>query len=297
MSRRRVLAAAWLLVLGLSSTLPLTALLQGIVHVGPGTVVAAPYTTEPIIALGTDVLLPAGSRSIVLVVGGDIVVQGRATKDQVAIDGRIYLSPHSRAEGDVLSILGGIYKSPTAVATGQLGGAVHGWNGRSSTTRRDVRRLLQNSIRLGLAAGLALLLAGTCVTVVFPWQVVLISTTLRSSPWKSIGAAAMIMLTFTFLVVPLGLSLAGLPFALLLIAAASLAWLFGMTASAVIVGRSIARGPVSLVWASAAGLVAIALAMAVPFVGPMVVVGTGLIGAGALTVALLGRSRPATPLA
>jgi hypothetical protein len=152
-------------------------------------------------------------------------------------------------------------------------------------------------MRLGLAAGLALLLAGTCLVVVFPWQVVLISSTLRGAPLKSVAAGVMIFLTFVFLVVPLGLSLAGLPFALLLSAAAALAWLFGMAASAVLVGRFLAHGPVSLLWAAAAGLVGLALLMAVPVVGPLLVTLTGLSGAGALAVALISRARPAAPLA
>src|SRR5207248_602851 len=96
---------------------------------------------------------------------------------------------------------------------------------------------------------------------------------------KSIAAGVMILLTFAFLVVPLGLSLAGLPFALLLSAAAALAWLFGMTASAVVVGRFIAQGKASLLWAAAAGLVTLAVVMAVPVLGPVMVTLTGLTGA------------------
>jgi hypothetical protein len=152
------------------------------------------------------------------------------------------------------------------------------------------------SIRLGLAAGLALLLVGTCLTVVFPWQIVLISSTLRSAPVKSAVAGIMSLIIFVFLVVPLGLSLAGLPFAVLLTGAASLAWLFGITASAVVVGRFVSHGPVSLVWATAAGLVLLAVGMAVPLVGPLAITLLGLTGAGALAVALLGRARPAAPL-
>jgi hypothetical protein len=95
-----------------------------------------------------------------------------------------------------------------------------------------------------------------------------------------------------FLVVPLGLSLAGLPFAILLTGAASLAWLFGLTASAVVIGRLVARSPASLLWSAAAGLVLLALSMIVPLAGPLLVAVIGLAGAGALAVALISRSRP-----
>jgi hypothetical protein len=160
----------------------------------------------------------------------------------------------------------------------------------------DLLAALGNSIRLGLAAGIALLLVGTCLTVVFPWQIVLISSTLRRSPVKSTGAGLGALLAFVFLVVPLGLSLAGLPFALLLSGAAFLAWLFGMAAAAVLVGRTVARDSVPLLWATAAGLVVLAVVMAIPVIGPLAVSLAGLIGAGALTVSLVNRGRPAMPL-
>jgi hypothetical protein len=151
-------------------------------------------------------------------------------------------------------------------------------------------------MRLGLAAGLALMLVGTVLTIVFPWQVVLIATTLRSAPVKSVLAGAMSLIIFLFLVIPLGLSLAGLPFAVLLTGAASLAWLFGITSCAVVLGRMVARGPVSLLWATAAGLVVVTLVLSVPLIGVLAVSFLGLSGAGALAVALLSRARPAAPM-
>lgn len=296
MTRRRLLALGWLVVLGLTATLPLAALFQGIMHVGNRPLVLTATLNKPLISFGSTVDLRRGSRSIVVVVGGDIHLSGRAADDLVALDGKVYLNRGSWAGGDILSIVGGIYEARSVTVRGRLGGALHSWNGGTAPQSHDLGTLVGNSIRLGLAAGLALLLAGACLTIVFPWQVVLISTTLRGSPVKSLVAGVMILLTFMFLVVPLGLSLAGLPFALLLTAAASLAWLFGMTASAVVMGRLIARRPVSLLWAAAAGLVALAAAMAVPVLGPLMVTLTGLTGAGALAVALIARSRPTAPL-
>lgn len=296
MSRRRLLAVGWLIILGLSATLPLSALFQGIVHFGTSTVELRRPLETPLISIGSNVDLAAGSHSIVVVLFGDIHLHGTARDDLVTIGGQAYLSPQSRVQGDVLALFGAIYRAPHVVTDGRLGGALHRWDGTSSRGPRDWGSLLGNSIRLGLAAGLALLLAGTCLTVIFPWQVVLISTTLRASPIKSLAAGAMILLTFAFLVIPLGLSLAGLPFALLLTGAASLAWLFGMTAAAVLLGRAFAHGAESLLWASAAGLIALALIMAVPVVGPLLVTCVGLYGAGALAVALIGRARPLAPL-
>lgn len=291
--RRRFLIVGWLAVLGLSATLPLTALFRGVLHFGPAALHVRGTQAAPLIVVGGDAYLPRGSRATVVTLFGDIHAQGTFADDLVAGGGKIYLEPGSIVQRDVLSVVGGIYRAAHVTVRGRLGGALHAWDGRHIERHRDLPGLVRNSIRLGLAAGLALLLAGACLTVVFPWQVILISTTLRSSPVKSVAAGAMVLLTFMFLVVPLGLSLAGLPFALLLTAAASLAWLFGLTATAVVLGRLVAHRSVSLLWASAAGLVSIALTMAVPVLGPMLVTVAGLVGAGALAVALIGRARPA----
>lgn len=294
--RRRILIIGWLLVLVLSSLLPLSAVLRGVVALGPSNVVAEGTLDRPVIALGGSVVLPHGARSIVVVVMGDIELHGRARDDLVIVGGNVYLAPHSSVGGDVVSVLGGTYQSRSATVHGRIGGALHDWKGSGRARPMSLAAAAKNSMRLGLAAGLALLLVCTVLAIVFPWQVVLISTTLREAPVKSTVAGALSLVTFVFLVVPLGLSLVGLPFAVLLTGAASLAWLFGITAAAVVLGRRVSRRPVSLVWATAAGLLLLALGMAVPVFGPLFVTAVGLAGAGALAVALLGRARPSLPM-
>ncbi|GAC1634254.1 MAG: hypothetical protein NVS4B2_20770 [Chloroflexota bacterium] len=286
----------WLVTLGLAAALPLSAIFRGIVHVGTAPLIVTHPTGKPILSLGSDVVLPHGSGALVVAVLGNVHIAGPASDDVVALDGRVYLNRRARVRGDVLSVLGAIYMEQGARVDQRIGGAVHVWNGQALPRQRNVAAAALQNVRLGLAAGLALLLVGTCLVVVFPWQVVLIASTLREAPYKSFAAGIMSILVFLFLIVPLGLSLAGLPFALLLASAAFLAWLFGLCAIAVIAGRRLARGAVSLVWASATGLLVLALGMAVPFVGPLLVTGAGLIGAGALAVALVGRSQPLTPL-
>ncbi|MDQ2742747.1 MAG: hypothetical protein M3Z66_10710, partial [Chloroflexota bacterium] len=268
------------------------AVFHGIIHHGPKPLVAGTTLEKPIIALGANVSLPRGSRSIVIAIGGHIEARGQVSDDLVALGGNIYLDRGAHVSSDVLSMLGGIYQAPGATATGRLGGALHPWNGERLPSQPNFDAMLAGNVRLGLAAGLALLLIGMCLTIVFPWQIVLISTTLRSAPLKSSAAGLFCLVTFTFLVIPLGLSLAGLPFAMLLAGAGTLAWLFGLTAAAVVLGRLLAHGAVSLLWATTAGLLLLALSLAVPIVGAFLVTAVGLAGAGALAVALLSRSRP-----
>lgn len=296
MIRRRIIIAGWVLALALGSLLPLSAAFHGIFHVGPSQLTARHTLSRPVISIGSRVVLFHGSRSMVISILGDVELRGAARDDLMTVGGNIYLAPHSTADGDVVSVLGGIYQAPTARVSGRIGGARHPWSGHGLASPMSISAALKNSMRLGLAAGLALLLICTALAIVFPWQVVLISTTLRESPVKSLAAGALSLITFVFLVVPLGLSLVGLPFAVLLTGAASLAWLFGITAGAVVLGRVVSRRPVSLVWATAAGLVLLAAGMAVPVFGPLLVTATGLAGAGALAVALIGRARPSMPM-
>lgn len=293
MSRRNLLVLGWVLLLALTAVVPAAAIFRGFVHVGPGPYRAfhAPHT--PIVALASNVSLLGGTHNVVFVVAGNLHLGGIVRDDVVALDGNVYLEPGSRINRDILSILGTIYRAPGVRADGRLGGALQSWNGRSPVPSKSLWSFIGTSARLGLAAGVALLLIGTCLTVVFPWQVILIATTLRASPLKSGAAGIMGLLAFLFLVVPLGLNLAGLPFAILLTGAGVLAWLFGLTSSAIVLGRIVAQRRVSLVWAAAAGLMTLALVLTIPVAGPLLITLAGLSGTGALIVALLVRSRPA----
>ena len=296
MSRKRILVPAWLLLLGLSATVPLSAVFRGVIHVGTRPLILTSTVSKPVISIGSDVDLTLGSHNVVVVIAGNVRARGSVRDDVVTIDGDVFLHRGTRVSGDVLSIIGSIYRGSDVETSGRLGGALRNWNEAKPTPDHRLQSTVASSVRLGFAAGLALLLIGTCLTIVFPWQIVLISTTLRRSPARSLGAGATSLIAFVFLVAPLALSLAGLPFALLLAGAATLAWLFGMTAAAVVLGRAMARRGAPLLWATSAGLMVLALVMAIPVVGPLAVTATGLAGAGALAVALLSRSRPASPL-
>src|ERR671939_425075 len=97
---RTVLVVGWLLVLGMSAILPLSALFHGIVHVGPDPLVGRRVQMAPIIALGSDVFLRHGSRGVVVAVLGNVDVRGTAHDDVVVLGGRAYLERGSRVQGD-----------------------------------------------------------------------------------------------------------------------------------------------------------------------------------------------------
>ncbi len=98
-----------------------------------------------------------------------------------------------------------------------------------------------------------------------------------------------------FLAVPLGLSLFGLPFALLLAVAAAAAWLVGLTGAAVTLGRYLARlrnHDAGLLWTVVSGMFAACFVIAIPWLGPILVGLAGVTGAGSLALAMIGRARP-----
>jgi len=295
-TRKRALIIGWLVALALSAAIPISAVFHGVVHIGTQPLSLNNVARRPIVSIGSDTILHRGSRSLVVSILGNVRVDGIVSNDVVTLDGDVFVGTTGRVRGDVLSVVGSVYRQSGGRIDGRIGGDLHRWNGTFHGRHHDVGTAALRNVRLGLAAGLALLLVGTCIVIVFPWQIVLIASTLRDSPYRSFSAGVMGLLIFLFLVVPLGLSLAGLPFALLLVSGAALAWLFGIAATGVVVGRALSRGPVSLVWASAAGLLLLAISMAIPFVGPLLITALGLTGAGALAVALLGRSQPASPI-
>jgi hypothetical protein len=146
-----------------------------------------------------------------------------------------------------------------------------------------------------LAAGLALLLICVCVSVAFPWQTIQVANTLYRDLVRSLVAGLMGLFLFAFLVVPLGLSLFGLPFALLLAVAGAGAWLLGLTAAAVVLGRRLARlrgHDAGLLWLVVSGMFALALAGAIPWIGILLVGLAGVTGAGSSALTVISRARP-----
>jgi len=294
--KRRVFLAAWALALAVALSVPVVALLRGTVWIGPGSYVSRTRLDHPLFSIFGTVTLQKGSNDLVISLFGPVHVSGTVKDDIAAVGSGIYLHPGAVVKSDVVSIGSSVYRASNVAVSGRIGGDTVAWNGVGSPGATNWFEATWRYSGLSFAAGLALLLICVCIAVAFPWQTVLVSNNLHRETGRSLIAGIMGIFLFLFLVVPLGLSLFGLPFALLLAVAAAAAWLLGLTAAAVVVGRRIAtlrRHDAGLLWAVVSGMFVIAVAGAVPWIGVLVVGLAGSAGAGSLGLTMIARSRPA----
>lgn len=251
---------------------------------------------HPIVSFGAPITLQHGASSIVISVGGPVSISGSVKDDVVSIGAPIYLHPSTEVRRDVLSLGESSYRAPGVKVTGRIDGQMASWNNRGSPGDMNWILATWQYSGLGLAAGLALLMVCICIAVAFPWQTVLVANHLRREVIRSFVAGLMGVFLFAFLVVPLGLSLFGLPFALLIAVGAAAAWLLGITSFAVVLGKRLAvqrRHDAGLLWTVVSGMFILAVAGAVPWLGIIVVGLSGTTGAGALVLTMVARSRPA----
>jgi hypothetical protein len=298
-TKRRIFLAAWSAAFVLAVTVPVLAFVRGTVWIGPTAFHARTPLHHPLLSVGADVWLPHGSSAVVIAVLGRIHAEGRLSDDVANLGGPIYLQKGTIVERDVVSIGDAVYRAPEVRITGRVGGQMFVWNGSGSPGRLIWPLDLWHFSRLSFAAGLALLLICTCIAVAFPWQTVVVANNLFRGMLRSALAGLMGIFLFVFLAVPLGMSLFGLPFALLLAVAAAAAWLLGLTAAAVTIGRYLAcwRGhEAGLLWAVVSGMFASALVLAVPVIGPLLVGLAGTTGAGSLALIIVDRARPGAEL-
>jgi hypothetical protein len=121
--------------------------------------------------------------------------------------------------------------------------------------------MLWRGARLGFAAGLALLLVVSTVVIVFPWQVVQTATTLQRHPGEA-AFGVVNVLSSRFWPSP-GPESCRTSVRVVVNSGWILAWLFGVAAIAVLVGRAISRSPRPLLPSAALGLMALSVLMIV----------------------------------
>lgn len=232
---------------------------------------------------------------MVISILGPVHVSGIAKDDIAAVGSAIYLEHRANIQRDVVSLGESVYRAPGVQVSGRVGGEIVPWNGKGSPGSHNWLSATWHYSGLSLAAGLALLLICICISVVLPWQTVMVAKYLYGDLARSLVAGLMGLFLFAFLVVPLGLSIFGLPFALLLAILGVAAWLLGLTAAAVVIGRYVARlrrHDAGLLWAVVSGMFVLAIAGAVPWLGLVVVGVAGVTGAGALALTMIARARP-----
>ncbi len=290
----------WLVAVLLALAMPAMILLRGDLWLGSASFDAATRPSHSLIVVDGDVTLREGVDYPLVVILGDVHVEGATRDALVVVGGNVFLDRSAVVDDAIVVLAGQVYRAPTAVIRGTVGATVREWSDSASTDRSLDRVDLVQQVQLGLAAGLGMLLACLVVVAFVPWSVVVTAATARHYPIRSGLAGLTGVLAMPFVVLPLTLSLVGLPLALLLGFGAMLIWLIGLTAAGFLVGRRILGSrpeQTSFLRVLVVGLAPILLALAVPVLGPLAVAAVGIVGAGARIVSFVERERAVDALA
>jgi hypothetical protein len=281
--RRRTFLALFALTtiaLALALLTPLRAWDSGMLRLGPATIARA--AGGPTFVVGGSASLPAGLDGGLSVIGGNAVVDGPVQGDVVAVLGDVELAPGARVAGDAIAVGGRVVRSPGSAVAGDVIG--------SASLLAQPARSEAARVRLAISAWIGLLLLGVTLSALFPWPMLLVAATARRFSWQSLLTAAGAGIGVILVIVPLALSIAGLPIALALLMVTLLAWAFGLVAVGIAVGRRLLR-PFGLMHstllAAVCGLGVMGAIAAIPILGPVLITGAGLLGAGAAVISAL----------
>jgi hypothetical protein len=157
-------------------------------------------------------------RGDVILLGGDLRVDGEIRSSAVVVGGRIDLGPRSRVDGEVVALGGRVETAPGAAVRGGVVGL--SLFPRPQAGGVDWRRARDLGTLAGNAIGGALVLAWTVtVTLVIRRRLARARSWLVTAPWRTTGLGVVGMTGGLFAVVMgivlLAITLVGLPVALL----------------------------------------------------------------------------------
>jgi hypothetical protein len=291
--RRSWLLTAFALgVVACALAVPLSALLRGVVRIGPASIAAGAQDQQPVLAIGGTVHIDGVSSAPVVVVAGNIVLTGRADDDLVAFPGDISVASTAVARGDVIALTGRILVAPGAGLSGSVIGRRTPVETPEIVPKRASLAFVMQRVRLAGLAMSGLLFIGLGVWTLVPWPALVTTATARRYRLSSAALGLGTLVAAPLIVVPLAVSLAGLPLAIVLALSLGGLWSIGVVSSAVRVGHrllSLGRCPHSTLSATLAGLVCLGLLPALPVIGSVALLLAGCVGLGAALLALWDR--------
>jgi hypothetical protein len=279
-------------VVACAIAVPVSALLRGVVRIGPASVAAGRDLRQPLLVIGGPVHLEGVNEAPIVVLGGTIFLDGRAEDDLVALPGDIVVASTAVAHGDVISLAGRILVAPGSDLTGSVIGQRTRLGPPEIVPQQTSLDFVVQRLRLAGLAISALLLLGLGVWTLLPWPALVTTATARRYRIWSIVLGFGTLVAAPLIVVPLAVSLAGLPLAALLALGLSGLWLIGVVSTAVRLGHrllSIGHRPHSTLSAALAGLVCLGLLPALPVLGSVALLLAGCVGLGAAMLAVWDR--------
>jgi hypothetical protein len=245
-------------------------------NVGGDVVIEAGQTARDVTAVRGSVTLRPGAegREVVAVLGDVTLEAGSSARQVVAIAGDVHVGPGASVERDAVAIGGRVLVDPAGdvggqkvtIGIGALSEAVRSmsWRGHEATPSGGFWSVAKFIAKFGV-----LLLLGFLLMTLFPRRIDAVAASLVANPGKSVLAGLLGLLAQPLLSLLLVVTVVGIPLVLVQVLGLGVAYLMGVTAVAVLVGRALpealhrATGILQL----AIGLALVLLALAIPVVG------------------------------
>ncbi len=244
--------------------------------VGGDVVIEPGQTARDVTAVRGSVTLRPGAegREVVAVLGDVNLEAGSSARQVVAIAGDVHVGPGAWVERDAVAIGGRVLIDPAGdvggqkvtIGVGAIGDAIRSMSlrGHGATPGGGFWAVARFVARFGV-----LLLLGFLLMTLFPRRIDAVAASLTANPGKSVLAGLLGLLAQPLLSLLLVVTVVGIPLLLVQALGLGVAYLMGVTAVAVLVGRAL---PEALhrqtgILQLAIGLGLVLLALAVPFVG------------------------------
>lgn len=245
-------------------------------NVGGDVVIEPGQTARDVTAVRGSVTLRPGAegREVVAVLGDVTLETGSSARQVVAIAGDVHVGPGASVERDAVAIGGRVLVDPAGdvggqkvtIGIGALSEAVRSmsWRGHEATPSGGFWSVARFIARFGV-----LLLLGFLLMTLFPRRIDAVAASLVANPGKSVLAGLLGLLAQPLLSLLLVVTVVGIPLLVVQALGLGVAYLMGVTAVAVLVGRALpealhrATGILQL----AIGLALVLLALAIPVVG------------------------------
>jgi hypothetical protein len=214
-----------------------------------------------VVLLG-DLAVPRGSSvGEVVIIRGDALIEGVAERDVIVVRGSIAVA--GQVAGDVVAVSGRVRLGPTA----QVGGSVMAGDTVQAEAGAQVAGSVTQGARYSLAPTLRTLgpllapaaFVVSVAIVAFSWLLLApraleaVAWVARDAPAAATGWGLLTAIVIPALGVVLAGSILGLPVGLAMLLAAGFAWLLGLAATTVAVGRAVVPAPRSRTGAAFAG--------------------------------------------
>jgi hypothetical protein len=237
--------------------------------------VAKDEVQENIISFGGQVTVEGRVKESIIIFGGSITLSGEVGDSIVGFGSRITLTPTAVVRNDVASIGGALIKEPGCVIQGDT---VYFKGGETLSKLFSGGifsfPLIPIILIIKLIGFFVWLMIGLIMSGLFPRQITLASSQVRTSFWPIVGAGFVSVLLFGALVVVfalLSLALIGIPFLLLLGAAGLAVKVFGQVAIFHFFGESLGKSfgqkAPSILAAVLIGLVIVSFVKFIPVLG------------------------------